>query len=692
MNPEQEGVPRNIAERLSANQLLQVGSSGPIYVQRSPSMNRAEVPHMLPGGVGRVIGRSHLLKAMDDAMGSSGSRCCVLWGLAGAGKTTLALAWSGSRLENYPDGQFFVDMQAYSNAPRVEPRDALRTFLAALGVSRSDLHDDTGWGNAFLSATAGKRCLVIIDNVSTYDDVRELVPGVGSSLIVTSRRAVPELIIRHQAQVLKLPLLSIEEGIELLAERVGFVRVGKDNHSATRIVELLEGHPLALAIVAAKLAVHTTWDLQDALAGIQSGDTPLRFLDDADLGIEVGRVVSWSVEDLDPETKYVLYAASMLPNTELSSAVLRLVLDQDESRCDRTLRALSLASLIDEISRGHYRMHDIIRAYLSETRTQVLNAEQQIDIARRIRITYLALSFAADQAIDPNRSAITLGEDAQRIAGEVRFTVPEALTWFSAITPSMVRLMDEASDTHDYEFVTRFAWCVNTYLYWRQDIPKTLEVQERALQAALAGDHPMEAHCRRGLGRALADAGRLSFAKEQLLAALSIESARGDSSQTASTQHAMAELSLRSGSYAQALRWGLRAARESRRNNNAVREARGLYDAARALIELGRYTWAEDLGLRSLAICEERANAYGRALALRVLGTVGVKSGDLEKGCTWLERAWRAEEALGNSRSVRAILRQLEYAYTQVGNDNAVAEVHRVLRDLDRFVSTDEPR
>jgi tetratricopeptide (TPR) repeat protein len=687
MSSGEGGSPRNVAERLTANQLLQVGSSGPIYVQQSPS---AEPPHMLPGGIGRLIGRSHLLQAMDDAMAPSGSRCCVLWGLAGSGKTTLALAWASSRLGDFPDGQFFVDMQAYSEMPRVDPRDALRIFLAALGANRSDLFDEAAWGNAFRAATAGKKCIVIVDNVSSYDDVRELVPGIGSGLVITSRRAIPEMNVRHQAQVVKLPLLTIEEGIELLAERVGFVRVGRDPDSATRIVELLEGHPLALAIVAAKLAVHSSWDLHDALAGIQSGDTPLRFLDDAELGLEVGRVVSWSVEDLDPEIKHVLYVASMLPTTELSSAVLYLVLDQDERTCDRILRALSFASLIDETRPGQYRMHDIIRAYLTETRSRVLGAAEQSDIARRIYTVYLALSYSADRAIDPNRRPIGLGEAPERIAGEITFTVLDALSWFSLITPSMIRLMEAASEACEYEFVTRFAWCVNTYLYWRQDVSKTLAIQERALSAAIAGDNPMEAHCRRGFGRALADAGQLDAAKEQLLSAFRIETAQGDTSQAASTQHAMAELCLRLGDYREALRWAVRAVKESRRRNNPVREARGLYDAARALVELGRYSWAEDLGLRSLSMCEERGNAYGRALALRVLGTVGVRSGDLEKGCTWLERAWRAEDALGNSRSVRTILRLLEEAYTQAGNDSAVAEVHRALTDLDLFIGADE--
>jgi hypothetical protein len=94
--------------------------------------------------------------------------------------------------------------------------------------------------------------------------------------------------------------------------------------------------------------------------------------------------------------------------------------------------------------------------------------------------------------------------------------------------------------------------------------------------------------------------------------------------------------------------------------------------------------------LRSLSIYEEQGDAYGRALALRSLGTVGVRSGQLEKGCTWLERAWRAEDALGNSRSVRTILRQLEEAYARVGDDSAAAEVHRALIDLDVFIGADE--
>jgi tetratricopeptide (TPR) repeat protein len=682
MSTDQGGPARNLAERLSANQLLQVGSSGPIYVQPSPSASRAEPPHMLPGGIGRIIGRSHLLKSMDDAMAPEGSRSCVLWGLAGSGKTTLALAWASSRLEDFPDGQFFVDMQAYSEAPRVEPRDALRIFLAALGADRDDLLDDASWSNAFRAATAGKKCIVIVDNVASYQDVRELVPGMGSGLIVTSRRAIPELSVRHQAQVVKLPLLSAQEGVELLAERVGFVRVSRDTESATRIVELLEGHPLALAIIAAKLAVHSSWELRDALTGIQSGGTALRFLDDAELGIEIGRVVSWSVEDLDPDVKRVLYVASMLPTAELSGPVLRIVLDYDEQQCERILRALSLVSLIDETGLGHYRMHDIIRAYLTETRARVLGADEQSEFAHKIRVAYLALSFAADRGIDPNRRPIDLGEIPGQIAGQISFTIPDALSWFRSLTPSMLPLMDEAREAQDYEFITRFAWSVNTYLYWRQDVTKTLEIQERALAAAIAGDAPMETHCRRGLGRALADAGQFEAAKQQLLATLD------DSAELASTQHAMAELSLRSGDYRDALRWGIRAARESRRRNNVVREARGLYDAARALVELGHYTWARDLGLRSLSMCEDAGNAYGRALALRVLGTTGVRSGDLADGCTWLERAWRAEDALGNIRSVRSILLQLEAAYAETGDDTSLAEVRRTLVDLDRYSAT----
>jgi tetratricopeptide (TPR) repeat protein len=610
----------------------------------------------------------------------------MLWGLAGSGKTTLALAWASSRIGNYPDGQFFVDMRAYSGTPRVESRDAVRTFLATLGINRSDLPDNEAeWGSMFRAATAGKRCLVIVDNVGSYEGVRDLVPGLGSGMVVTSRRAIPEMNVLHRAKVLKLPLLTIDEGVELLAERVGFVRVEREDDSARRIVELLEGHPLALAIVSAKLAIHSSWTIQDAVRGIESERTPLRFLDDAGLGIEVGRVISWSVEDLDDQTKRVLYVASMLPTNEWPTSMLSLIIKQPERDCDRVLRALSFASLIDEIGFGRYRVHDIIKAYLSETRSQVLNDSEQQETAQRIRTVYLALSYVADRAIDPNRYPLKLDEETEAITEVVGLNVADALAWFESITASMNYLIADARAARDFAFITRFAWSVNTFLYWRQDVTRTLSIQEDAVAAAVAGDGAMEALSRRGLGRALADAGQLEPAKEELRSSLELDAAQQDDTGVASSQHAMAELALRSGDNREALRWGLRAAKESRRTNNPVREARGLYDAARALNELGRYSWARELGLRSLSMCEDQGNAYGRALALRLLGAVGIKSGSLEEGCTWLERAWRVEDSLGNVRSVRTILRQLENAYVQVGNEGAVDEVRRALARLERY-------
>ncbi|WP_405110789.1 NB-ARC domain-containing protein [Micromonospora sp. NBC_01405] len=687
MGPAPENTSHNIAEGLSANQILQVGSSGAIYVQQPRAARWSpEPPHMLPGGIGRIVGRHHLLQEMDEAMNAPGSRCCMLWGLAGSGKTTLALAWASSRIANYPDGQFFVDMCAYSGTPRVEPRDALRTFLATLGINRADLPDNEAeWGSIFRAVTAGKRCLVIIDNVGSYDQIRELVPGFGSVLVVTSRRAIPEMIVRHEARVLKLPLLTIEEGVELLAERVGFIRVEREDHSARRIVHLLEGHPLALAIVSAKLAIHPSWTIRDAARGIEAERTPLRFLDDAGLGIEVGRVISWSLDDLDAQTKRILYVASMLPSTEWSVSVLGMVVDEPVRDCDRSLQILCLSSLIDEIGPGRYRFHDIMKAYLSETLSQVLDSSEQEELGRRVRTVYLALSYAADRAIDPNRNPLPLDGELAALTAATGFGIAEALAWFESITPSMTYLIEAARTGRDFAFITRFAWSVNTFLYWRQDVTRTLSIQQEAVDAAVAGDRPMEALSRRGLGRAYADAGQLEPAKQALRASMELDAAHGDDTGLASAQHAMAELALRSGDHREALRWGLRAARESRRSNNSVREARGLYDAARALNELDHHSWAQALGLRSLAMCEDQGNAYGRALALRLLGGVGLRSGDLEEACTWLERAWRVEESLGNVRSVRTMLRQLEDAYGRLGNASAVAEVQRALARLEHY-------
>src|SRR6185437_2188261 len=58
---------------------------------------------------------------------------CVISGMAGVGKTELAVHVAHQCQDSYPDGQLYVDLSGLSAQP-VSPFDALGTMLRSLGV------------------------------------------------------------------------------------------------------------------------------------------------------------------------------------------------------------------------------------------------------------------------------------------------------------------------------------------------------------------------------------------------------------------------------------------------------------------------------------------------------------------------------------------------------------------------------
>jgi hypothetical protein len=100
------------------------------------------VPRQLPGGTRFFAGREAELKALDELLnqpGDSGGAGAVVvtavGGMAGVGKTALAVHWAQKVADLFPDGQLYVNLRGYD--PESMPVQATAVtgwFLAALGV------------------------------------------------------------------------------------------------------------------------------------------------------------------------------------------------------------------------------------------------------------------------------------------------------------------------------------------------------------------------------------------------------------------------------------------------------------------------------------------------------------------------------------------------------------------------------
>src|ERR1700750_232413 len=110
----------------------------------------------------------------------------VFSGTAGTGKTALAIRFGHQVARRFPGGQLYVNLRGVDPAtPPLEPAEALRFFLDALGVPPLRIPSaPEGRSALFRSLLDGERMLIVLDNAQDVAQVRSLLPGWPGSLVL----------------------------------------------------------------------------------------------------------------------------------------------------------------------------------------------------------------------------------------------------------------------------------------------------------------------------------------------------------------------------------------------------------------------------------------------------------------------------------------------------------------------------
>jgi DNA-binding SARP family transcriptional activator len=217
-------------------------------------------PAELPCGVDGFVGRSAELAVLDQSLGSERKRSHPIWlitGVAGVGKTALALHWSHTAREHFRDGQLYVDLRGSApDRKPLHPDDALRQLLRSLGTEPR--HPSAGTAELaklFRSVTADQSLLFLFDDAASSRQLAPLLPaGHGDTVLVTSRHPLTHLVARVGARPLPLDVLSAESSQELFRS-VAEPRARTVGPALVARIASLRGHePLALRLTAAALA------------------------------------------------------------------------------------------------------------------------------------------------------------------------------------------------------------------------------------------------------------------------------------------------------------------------------------------------------------------------------------------------------------------------------------------------------
>ena len=509
------------------------------------------VPRQLPAAVAQFAGRTAELAVLDqwlERLPEDRVRGAVvisaIGGMAGVGKTALALRWAHRAAGKFPDGQLYVNLRGYDPSGQpVRAAEVIRRFLEDLGVEPERIPaGPDGQAGLYRSLLAGRRILIVADNARDAAQVRPLLPGApGCLVLVTTRSPLAGLAAADGASVLTLDVPTEIEAVELLSARLGGGRVAAEPEAVADLVRLCGRLPLALAVVAARAAA-SGWPLGGLAAELADARERLGALSLNDAAADVQAVFSWSYSQLSAEAARVFRLLSNHPGPDISTPAAASLAGLSPPRARAALRELAGVSLITERVPGRYALHDLLRDYAADqARTAETSAEGRAAVHRMLD-HYLHSATAAARALDPAPDIPILRPPQHGVTPERIADGHHALAWFRAEHKVLLAVIGPAAADGFGAHARQLPWTLATYLdrggHWHD-----LVISHHAALACAErlGDLEGQARTHRNLGRAQLQLGQTGRARAHLTQAASLSRSLGD---RAAEAHAHLSLSV----------------------------------------------------------------------------------------------------------------------------------------------------
>ncbi|MEV1240284.1 BTAD domain-containing putative transcriptional regulator [Nonomuraea sp. NPDC050022] len=363
-------------------------------------------PQQLPSGIAHFTGRLAELARLDRLVADlpGRSEIVVIGGPGGAGKSALAVHWAHQVIDRFPGGQLYLNLRGFGPGGPMDPKVAIETLLRAMGVSATSLSADLDARAAMLRSTlAGRRMLLLLDNARDSAQVRPLLPGANSLVLVTSRNQLRGLAARDGARRLSLDPLTPPESLELLEKVIGARQVADERDAAVRLVKLCDGLPLALSVIAER--AHRGGGLARIVSALEDEKARLEQfgIGEDDPMADLNTALLWSYRALTAPVARMFRLLGLHPAGDLSLEAAAALAGVAPQEAGALLDHLVAAHLVKQVQPDRFELHDLVHLYATGRAVEEETAGERDAAVDRLLDWYLYTVVEADRQMLPHR-------------------------------------------------------------------------------------------------------------------------------------------------------------------------------------------------------------------------------------------------------------------------------------------------
>jgi tetratricopeptide (TPR) repeat protein len=399
----------------------------------------------------------------------------------------------------------------------------VRDFLQALGVPAAQVPaEPEARIGLYRSLLADRRCLLLLDNARESAQVLPLLPGRSRSLvIVTSRGRLDGVVAATGARPITLDLLSRDDAVDLLSQRLGVERIATEPDATDAIVDRCARLPLALSIVCTRiLAQSSEFPLADIVASLFGPRFSLDAFAASDPSVDIRAVLRSSYSSLSDGAARMFRLLALHPGPTVGLHAAASLAAVSAREAATLLREVTDVHLVTETAPGRYGWHDLLRAYATEQ----LEATAERDAAfRRLADHYLLTADSAARKVSAQNDGPAPCEQVAGVVPADLADQEQAVRWYVNEQAAAMRVLELMAAYGLHEHAWRFAWALRHFQDRQQHWYDLMDAHGIALRSAKEVDNPIGmAYAHRGLSRAECRLSRVKSARKHMDEALAL--------------------------------------------------------------------------------------------------------------------------------------------------------------------------